>query len=95
MSNPPPNNRAFSNYPMQELEPLLEVMRKIADQRSQWFENAHPSHTLNPLILYFRRTCLGSGTKLDHVQRSVKTLELLIKPFAWNTEADQLLASYA
>jgi aryl-alcohol dehydrogenase-like predicted oxidoreductase len=30
VSNPPPDNRRFSNIPMEQLEPLLNVMRKIA-----------------------------------------------------------------
>jgi len=33
VANPPPSGRRFSNYPMEELEPLLEVMRKIAEKR--------------------------------------------------------------
>jgi aryl-alcohol dehydrogenase-like predicted oxidoreductase len=33
-ANPPPNGRAFSNVNMDELEPLLESMRGIADKRN-------------------------------------------------------------
>jgi len=33
-ANPPPSNRAFSNVNMDELEPLLESMRRIADKRN-------------------------------------------------------------
>ncbi len=30
VSNPPPKNRQFSNYPMEKIEPVLEAMRPIA-----------------------------------------------------------------
>jgi aryl-alcohol dehydrogenase-like predicted oxidoreductase len=32
--NPPPAGRSFSNVSMDELEPLLESMRRIADKRN-------------------------------------------------------------
>jgi len=32
-ANPPPSNRRFSKYPMEQIEPLLEVMRGIAEKR--------------------------------------------------------------
>jgi len=32
-ANPPPSGRRFSNYPMEELEPLLDVMRRISKKR--------------------------------------------------------------
>lgn len=41
-TNPPPSNRGFGRYPMEEIEPLLDVMRKIAEiemclwQQSDW-----------------------------------------------------------
>jgi aryl-alcohol dehydrogenase-like predicted oxidoreductase len=33
-ANPPPSGRRFSNVNMDELEPLLETMRRIADKRN-------------------------------------------------------------
>ena len=33
-ANPPPDNRRFSNISMDELEPLLENMKRIANTRN-------------------------------------------------------------
>jgi aryl-alcohol dehydrogenase-like predicted oxidoreductase len=33
-ANPPPNGRNFSNISLDELEPLLESMRRIAEKRN-------------------------------------------------------------
>lgn len=32
-SNPPPAGRRFSDYPMEQIDPLLSVMREIAERR--------------------------------------------------------------
>ncbi|TKX25119.1 aryl-alcohol dehydrogenase-like protein [Elsinoe australis] len=34
-NNPPPKNHRFSSYPMEELEPQLNVLREIADRRGK------------------------------------------------------------
>ena len=70
-ANPPPTGRAFSNYPMDQLEPLLAVMRKIANARNvpvsavglNWImckgdnKRCYQNHTILILPLYDDHRC--------------------------------------
>jgi aryl-alcohol dehydrogenase-like predicted oxidoreductase len=52
-ANPPPDGRKFSNVSMDELEPLLETMRRIADKRNVSVSSIALNYVICKGIVYF------------------------------------------